>query len=106
MVSGVDTSLDTVNREQYIYCSYEGTVDKDGSRLRVAPGVKDKDGKLIETVQTVGGEPIVLNRGDKVRIYGERKDIDEDKWYHVTCIIDGETYQGYIFFGRVVKVGK
>ena len=98
----VDTSEDNVNKQKYMSGYYEGTVSKDGSSVREAPGTKDKNGKTKDDIlKTSNGKQVVLNKGAKVKVFGERHDQDADIWYHIQCTVNNEVIVGYIFTGRV-----
>ncbi len=100
----VDISQDGVNQTDYISGHYEGVVNKDGSRVRKTPGSKDASGNTKnDGLKTSKGKDVILDKGAKVTIYGERYDTDLDIWYHVTFKFQGEDFEGYIYKGRVTR---
>ena len=101
----VDTSLDTININQYANGFYKGVVNKDGTALRARPGTKDANGQKIEPMLTEDGQIVALNKGTNVLIYGERKDSDADLWFHIVCSFGGKVYSGYVYAGRVTREG-
>ncbi len=101
----LDTKQDSVNKSQYVDGYYKGVVNKDGTTLKPVPGTKDANGQKIDPMLTEDGQSVTLNKGDSVLIYGERKDVDLDNWYHVVCSFNGKVYSGYVYFGRVTREG-
>ncbi|MBP5489182.1 MAG: hypothetical protein J6Y10_01105 [Lachnospiraceae bacterium] len=100
----INTDDDIINKQQYLNGYYEGTVTKDGSSVRALPGTKDENGKTKnDIVKTSAGKQVILNKGDKVKVYGERRDSDKDTWYHIQCTVGEEVITGYVYSGRVTR---
>lgn len=63
-----------------------------------------KTGTILGSVANVRSAPgtwnslvVVLSGSTKVEVHGTALDSDGDLWYHITAVVGGKTYTGYVF---------
>ncbi len=93
MMMAKTASADAVD---YLSNNYNGTTNSE-TKMYTKPGTVNP--------ATVGadGEPLVIPEGTTVFITGEQYDPDFDVWYECQVTLDGTTYDGYVYTGRVTR---
>ncbi len=82
----------------YLDKYYSGTVtDEEGAGMHQQPGSEQPD------VLDPDGDPLRVPEGTKVLIMGEEYDVDLDIWYKVSVELYDQTYEGYLYTGRVTR---
>ena len=82
----------------YLESNYTGHISSaDGTDLYSEPGT------VNEKVYDANGDAIHLEDGTEIFIYGEERDDDLDVWYAASVVVEGTTYDGYIYTGRATR---
>lgn len=82
----------------YLDRYFQGTVTSEsGTTMYTEPGTANP------AVTDDAGNSVVLENGTKLMIYGEEYDDDLDIWYKCTVEVDGKTFEGFVFTGRVTR---
>ncbi len=93
MMMAKNASADAVD---YLSNNYNGTTNSD-TKMYTKPGT------INAATLGADGEPLIIPEGTTVFITGEQYDPDFDVWYECQVTIDGTTYDGFVYTGRVTR---